>query len=163
MRTTAALLAVLVATGCRYRPEPIPVRGERAEIARMAGTWVGEYSGSTSGRSGSITFTLQANADSAFGDVLMVPASNMAPLRPTDNAAQHALHARSPQVLQVSFVIIADGRVSGALEPYTAPDCECTVHTTFTGAVGSDAVEGTFVTRSTGGYEQKGRWRVMKR
>ena len=163
MRTVVALVGgILLATACRYRPEPIPVQGDRAEIARMAGTWVGEFSGTTSGRSGSITFTLKAGTDSAFGDVLMVPAGGMNPIMPADNPAEHRLHASSPQVLRVSFVTITDGRVFGTLEPYIAPDCQCTVRTTFTGTIGTDAVDGTFVTRAPGGVEQTGRWRVVR-
>jgi hypothetical protein len=79
-----------------------------------------------------------------------------------DNPAQHRLHARSPQVLQVSFVAVADARVSGTLEPYLAPDCQCVVHTTFTGSISGDVVKGTFVTRVPGGAEQGGRWKVMR-
>jgi hypothetical protein len=163
MRIVAALLIFPLAMACQSRPDPIPIQGDRAEMARLAGTWVGEYTGTTSGRSGSITFTLKAGTDSAFGDVLMVPTGTMNPIVPADNATEHRLHAKSPQVLQVSFVRIAGGRVSGTLEPYVAPDCTCTVRTTFTGQVTSDLVEGTFVTRGPSGLEQAGRWRVMRR
>ena len=163
MRAIALLVTILLATACRYRPEPIPIQGDRSDIARLSGTWVGEYTGTSTGRSGSITFTLKAGTDSAFGDVLMVPSGTMNPILPADNPADHRGHARSPQVLQMSFVSISGGRVSGTLEPYVAPDCACTVRTTFTGTITSDAVEGTFVTRGPGGLEQTGRWRVMRR
>jgi hypothetical protein len=116
-----------------------------------------------SGRTGSITFTLKAGTDSAFGDVLMMPAGGLNPLRPADNPIDHRAHTSSPQALRVSFVSVANGRVSGALEPYIAPDCECTVRTTFEGAIGADAIEGTFVTRPPVGPEQTGRWRVVRR
>jgi len=162
MHTTVILLAGLAAAGCRYRPEPIPIQGERAEIARLAGTWVGEYTGTVSGRTGSITFVLKAGTDSAFGDVLMIPTGNRNALMPADNPVDHRSHAGSPQVLRVSFVSVVSGRVFGTLEPYIAPDCECIVRTTFDGAVGGDAVEGTFVTRARG-FEQTGRWRVMRK
>jgi hypothetical protein len=163
MRTVAIPLIILLATACRYRPEPIPIQGDRTEIARLAGTWIGEYTGTSSGRSGNITFTLKAGTDSAFGDVLMVPAGTMNPILPADNPTDHRVHARSPQVLQVSFVSIAGGRVSGTLEPYVAPDCSCTVRTTFTGVIATDVIDGTFVTRGPSGLEQTGRWRVMRR
>lgn len=163
MRTTVVLLAVLVASGCRYRPEPIPIGGARFEIARLAGAWVGEYSGTVSGRSGSISFTLKAGTDSAFGDVLMMAAGSLNPVMAADSRIDHRSHANSAQVLRVSFVSVANGRVFGTLEPYIAPDCECEVRTTFDGAIGTDAIEGTFVTRAPGGLEQTGRWRVMRR
>jgi hypothetical protein len=162
MRTTAALMLIVVATACRYRPEPIPIQGEQSELARLAGTWVGEYSGTISGRTGSITFTLKAGTDSAFGDVLMMPAGSLNSLIPADTPIDHRSHARSPQVLRVSFVSVAKGRVFGSLEPYIAPDCECTVRTTFDGAIDADAIEGIFVTRAPGGFEQTGRWRVLR-
>jgi hypothetical protein len=162
MRTGVALMLIGVATACRYRPEPIPIQGERVEIARLAGTWVGEYSGTLSGRTGSITFTLKAGTDSAFGDVLMIPVGNLNAVMAADNPIDHRLHASSPQVLRVSFVSVANGRVFGSLEPYIAPDCECTVRTTFDGAIGAGAIEGTFVTRAPGGFEQTGRWRVVR-
>lgn len=161
-RSVVAGMALFGVTACWYRPDPIPVQGERAELARLAGTWVGDYSGTASGRSGSITFTLKAGTDSAFGDVLMVPAGGANPIAAADNPAEHRLHARSPQVLRVSFVVVADGRVSGTLEPYKAPDCDCVVRTTFTGSINGDVVEGNFVTRAPGGVEQGGRWRVIR-
>lgn len=160
--SVVATIVLLGAAACRYHPDPIPIQGARSEIARLAGTWVGEYSGTTSGRSGSITFTLKAGTDSAFGDVLMVPVGGGNPIAAADNPAQHRLHARSPQVLQVSFVAVADTRVSGTLEPYLAPDCQCVVRTTFTGSISGDVVEGTFVTRVPAGAEQGGRWKVMR-
>ena len=163
MRAGVALLALLMATACRYRPEPIPIQGARDDIARLAGTWVGEYSGTTSGRNGSITFMLKAGTDSAFGDVLMVPRGAMNELSPADNPVEHQRHAGSAQVLRISFVSISAHRVTGTLEPYIAPDCDCTVRTAFTGTIGVDAVEGTFVSRAPGGYEQIGRWRVVRR
>jgi hypothetical protein len=153
---------MLAAAACRYRPEPVPIRGERDDLARLAGSWVGEYTGTTSGRTGNITFTLKAETDSAFGDVLMVPAGATNSFLPADSPIEHRQHAGSPQVLRVSFVRVAGAQVSGTLEPYTAPDCDCVVRTTFTGTIGGDAVDGTFVTRGPSGYEQAGRWRVVR-
>jgi len=39
----------------------------------LTGEWAGDYSSVESGRSGSISFTLRAAGDSAFGDVVMIP------------------------------------------------------------------------------------------
>jgi hypothetical protein len=79
------------------------------------------------------------------------------------DARDHLAHARSTDVLHVTFVRVAEGRVSGALEPYTAPDCQCVVSTTFSGSLRGDVVDGTFVTRGANGLEQSGRWRVTRR
>ncbi|MFN2566944.1 MAG: hypothetical protein ABR499_18250 [Gemmatimonadaceae bacterium] len=75
---------------------------------------------------------------------------------------EHLAHARSAEVLRVAFVRVAAGQVSGMLEPYVAPDCQCQVTTSFTGTVQGDVIEGTFVTRGAAGLEQSGRWRVSR-
>ena len=161
VRGTMSLSALLLAA-CHYQPTPVPVQGERSAIAALAGQWAGTYAGDQSGRTGSITFRITERGDSAFGDVLMVPAQGIGP-RPVDVPAEHLRHAHSPQALAIEFVALSGNRVRGTLEPYVAPDCECRVHTTFTGTVSGDAVEGTFVTRSADGLEQTGRWRVTRK
>ncbi|MDE3127007.1 MAG: hypothetical protein KGL38_03320 [Gemmatimonadota bacterium] len=161
IRRSSALAALLL-VACHYRPTPVPVQGEPAAIEALAGDWTGSYAGDQSGRSGSITFRISEHGDSAFGDVLMVPAQGIGP-RPVDVPAEHLRHARSPQSLAIRFVALVDHRVRGTLEPYVAPDCECRVHTTFTGTVSGDVVAGTFVTRSDDGLEQTGRWRVTRK
>ncbi len=161
VRGTLSLTALLLAA-CHYRPAPVPVQGEHTAIRALAGHWAGSYSGDQSGRSGSITFRIAEHGDSAFGDVLMVPAQGIGP-RPVDVPAEHLQHAQSPQSLAIRFVALEGRRVRGTLEPYVAPDCECRVLTTFTGTVSGDVVEGTFVTRTDDGLEQTGRWRVTRK
>src|SRR2546430_3957423 len=51
----------------------VPVGGTAGEVAALAGQWEGSYSSASTGRSGSISFTLSAGNDSAFGDVIMIP------------------------------------------------------------------------------------------
>ena len=73
------------------------------------------------------------------------------------------LALRSGQVLRIAFVRVAGGAVSGTLDPYTDPDCKCTVQTTFTGTLRGTTIEGTFVTRGSQlPNEQSGRWRVTR-
>ena len=67
------VLSVVGLAGCSAMPPPVPVIGSPAEIARLEGAWDGEYSSDETLRSGSIAFTLAAGADTAFGDVLMLP------------------------------------------------------------------------------------------
>jgi hypothetical protein len=155
-------LAALLFAACHYQPTPVPVHGEHAVIEALAGEWIGTYAGDQSGRTGSISFRISEHGDSAFGDVLMVPAHGVGP-RPVDVPAEHLRHAHSPQNLAIQFVALTDRRVRGTLEPYVAPDCECRVHTTFTGTVSGNVVEGTFATRSADGLEQTGRWRVTRK
>jgi hypothetical protein len=162
MRIATIALVIMTITGCRYHPASIPVSGDVASIAHLTGTWVGEYTGRESGRSGSITFIMEAAGDSAFGDVLMIPQQAGDMLRAVDVDAGHVQHVRSPQALRIDFVQVAGAEVRGVLEPYIAPDCHCQVTTTFTGIVDDKAIEGTFVTRGPGGLEQHGRWRVVR-
>ena len=162
MRARALVLAVLGVVGCRYQPPPVLLHGTPPEIAALAGDWSGEYSGAQSGRAGSISFRITAGRDTAFGDVAMIGNAGQRPVA-ADDARNHLAHARSADVLHVTFVRVAEGRVSGALEPYTAPDCQCVVSTTFSGTLRGDVVDGTFVTRGASGLEQSGRWRVTRR
>lgn len=75
------LIVLLAAAGCASNRAPVPVTGERAELAAMAGRWEGWYRSDETGRSGSIVFRLTAGGDSAAGDVVMTPAGagNLAP------------------------------------------------------------------------------------
>jgi len=66
-----------------------------------------------------------------------------------------------PRPLTIRFVRIAAGRVSGAIAPYTDPDCQCMVSTTFDGTLNGDRIEGTY--RTTGSSLQTtGRWQVRR-
>src|SRR3989442_15893302 len=69
---TVLLLPALAACGASR--SPVPLVGAATDVAALAGEWVGDYSSVESGRSGSISFTLRAATDSAFGDVVMIPA-----------------------------------------------------------------------------------------
>lgn len=158
----AAVLLVALA-GCRYQPSTIPLHGSSADIARLKGSWDGEYSSVESGRTGSITFTIHAGKDTAFGDVVMTP-SHEHPLIAADGYDRiHREHGSSPEWLKVTFVHIDGGLIRGELEPYVAPDCKCTVTTVFRGALSGDVIEGTYLTRGEYNLQQEGRWRVERR
>jgi hypothetical protein len=159
-RMLIASAAALIA-GCHYRPTPVPVAGDPPWIASLAGTWTGIYQGTESGRAGSITFTMRASGDSAFGDVMM-DASESRVFQPVDDPVQHRAHANSARLLAIRFVEVAGGRIEGALEPYIAPDCDCTVTTTFSGAVRADTIRGTFITQGRMLNRQTGVWSVTR-
>jgi len=172
--TVASLVASLVAgsalaslPACRTAPSPVPVVGSAADIGTLAGDWEGDYSSPATGRSGSIAFRLVAGRDTAFGDVVMVPAGASRPLAPavTPGGPPDATGARGAtpaQVLTIRFVHIAADSVSGTLQPYEGPDCDCTLTTSFAGRVLGDRIEGTFVTRGAGA-DQTGRWTVRRK
>ena len=152
---------VALVVGCASRPDPVPISGNPAAIANLAGTWLGEYNGTESQRSGSITFTVSASGDSVFGDVVMMAGSNRTALVPAHSEAEHLRHVRSSQALRIDFVSVSGGGLTGTLEPYIAPDCNCQVSTTFTGRQAGNVIEGTFVTRGSS-VEQRGSWRATR-
>ena len=162
MRFAAITAAALLVAGCHYQPTPIPMTGDRSNIKELAGTWTGTYRGTESGRTGSINFTIKVTADSAFGEVMMDTPVGVPVLQPADDPARHRLHASSPGLLAIRFVDIYGGSVEGALEPYIAPDCDCTVTTTFTGSVRGDTIRGTFLTRGRMMSAQTGVWAVVR-
>jgi hypothetical protein len=157
----ASLVAAVAVVACRSQPSLVPLQGSPPEIAALAGEWGGEYSGAQSGRSGSIMLRITAGGDTAHGDVVMVASNGQRPIA-AHGATDHLTHARSAEVLRVAFVRVGAGRVSGMLEPYVAPDCQCRVTTSFSGTVRDNVIEGTFLTRGAGELEQSGRWRVTR-
>ncbi len=162
MRRARVAAIAIAAFGCRYRAELVPIWGDIGDMDRLAGKWAGEYSSPDSRRTGTITFTITAHGDSAFGEVLMaIPAEENLP-RPRSLVTGHSDHAGSADLLSVQFVRVAGGGVRGELEPYIAPDCECRVRTMFTGTIDGDAVSGGFLTTTDWGGKQEGRWRVVR-
>jgi hypothetical protein len=156
------LLALLAVMACQSIPETVPLVGSPMDVSSLVGEWTGEYDGGASGRSGSIVFVLRSAADTAHGDVLMIPRAYGE--RTAADARHGQLQLHSNQVLKIAFVRVSSGDVSGTLDPYTDPECNCTVQTTFTGRLQDNTIEGTFVTR--GGQlprEQTGRWRVTRK
>jgi hypothetical protein len=171
MRRQIAALLLLSLAGCRYQMDPVPLHGDRFELRQMAGAWVGEYAGVESGRTGTIGFNISTNADSAFGNVILtarqeanVPraGAGIPPSFPTDPREMQPGMIPVVQGLRIRFVRVAGGRVAGTIQPYRAPDCQCIVHTAFTGRVVGDTIQGTFITTLADDHEQQGTWRVTR-
>ncbi len=156
-------LVLLASLACASAPpETVPLVGSASDVSSLVGEWSGDYDGGASGRSGSIVFVLRSAADTARGDVMMIPRALGETA--TGDARRAPLALRSSQVLRIAFVRIAGGAVAGTLDPYTDPDCQCTVQTTFTGTLRGNTIEGTFVTRGSQlPSEQTGRWKVLRR
>jgi hypothetical protein len=132
----------------------------------LVGSWSGEYSSRETGRSGSISFELASEKDTAYCDVVMIPAVQnlkiaVDPSNQTPVARQPAL----AEPLKVKFVRLGEGRITGNLEPYTDPDCACTVSTTFEGRfTGADRIEGTYVTTGKASSQSiTGQWKVTRK
>jgi hypothetical protein len=155
--TTALLLAL--AAGCAARPAAVALYGDTADISAMAGEWRGMYEGPESGRAGSIVFRIEAAGDSAHGDVLMLPRPGAEPRFPAALTGTPP----APELLRISFVRIADGRVRGELGGYFEPECGCRLATAFEGTLRGSIIEGAFTTRNLdSGATQSGRWRVVR-
>jgi len=137
-----ALLAGTLAACARTGGLPIPVRGD---VAQLEGQWIGEYFSVESGRQGSIVFTLRANHDTAFGDVIMIPAEMVA--RPFEMGADSTSRPprHQPEMLAIHFVEITGNQLIGDLKAYRDPACGCELATTFIGKLSGNRIEGTFL------------------
>src|SRR5207253_3560527 len=111
----------------------------------------GSYSSAATGRSGSISFTLSAGTDSAFGDVIMIPRGWGRPLQAWNGQAPAGAEAQPrAAVLTINFVRVAGGRVTGRLAPYADPESGTPLATTFEGQLAGDTIQGAY-TRPGGG------------
>jgi hypothetical protein len=137
------------------------VVGPVSAIAALAGDWAGDYSSVETGRSGSITFTLRAAGDSAYGDVVMIPRPSNHPLAPwrDQNVSMSPL---APTTLTIRFVRVDGEHVSGRLEPYADPQTGDRLVTTFRGDLQGNTITGTYTTRLPSGETQTGRWTVQR-
>lgn len=141
MRHIPVALA-LALTACAGSKKDVEVKGGDPELARLAGSWEGDYQGNESGRSGPIQFALELGRHTATGEVLM--------------------GGETP--LKIEFVSVDKGKIKGTIAPYTDPTCSCEVETSFLGTLSSDAIDGTFETRvGATGQVQTGSWRVERR
>ena len=147
--------AALAAACKSSNPAPeVPVAG--GDLSALAGRWVGEYSSTETGRTGSIVFELRSGDKVARGDVLMKP-------KVEPQSANDPLRSM-PQMLNISFVSATGGVLRGTMDPYTDPSCDCKVQTTFVGRLSGDTIEGTFTTTPQGseGNLTTGRWKMSR-
>jgi hypothetical protein len=161
------IAAAGAAFACASKPTPITVTGDSGDRASLAGKWVGEYTSPSTGRSGSIVFNLSPSGDAANGDVVMIPRGYGKALQPysaASTASGAGIQNTTPsQVLTIKLVRVAGDTVSGVLDAYRDPECDCAVETTFVGRLNDDAIDGTFSTsgRQSAG-PQSGTWRVKR-
>ena len=165
-RRGSAFIGVL-ALACASKPTPVTVAGAASDRASLAGKWTGEYTSQSTGRSGSIVFNLAPSGDAASGDVVMVPRGLNRPLTPYTAGNTSVAGAPTPatsQVLTIKLVRVSGDTVSGVLDAYRDPECDCPVVTTFTGTLNGDTIDGTFTTRGTqAAGPQAGTWRVSRK
>jgi len=161
-RFAALLLAatVLAAACASSNPAPqVPVQG--SDVSALAGRWVGDYSSTETGRTGSIVFELRSGESVAHGDVLMKPREE--PQAGTAPPGSSAALSTMPQMLNISFVNATGGVLRGTMDPYRDPACDCMVQTTFVGRLQGDVIEGTFTTTPQGsGAISSGHWKMTR-
>lgn len=133
---------------CATTSSAVPVAGSDIDVALLAGHWEGTYEGLDSGRKGTLTFDLAAGYRLAEGKVVMNALGDPAAAKP----------------LTIKFVDVGSGQLSGKMEPYSDPRCNCTVDTEFVGAARGKTIEGTFTTRPGGSDKiEKGRWSATRK
>ncbi len=160
------VLCALALSACGASRSPVPLVGAATDVSALMGEWAGDYSSAESGRSGSISFTLRAAGDSAFGDVVMIPSAWGRPLVPyrQENAAGAGTNQQpAATVLTIRFVRVEHGHVSGTLDPYADPQTGARLLTTFSGELNGKTITGTYTTRLPSGDTQTGRWTVQRR
>ena len=139
----------------------VPVIGDEESIQNLAGNWKGTYTNSITGGSGFIEFNLKAGTDSAKGNVIMTPGESTRPYEPANERNEPYSEPRS---LIISFVRVTGGFVSGMLDKYLAPECDCVMETSFTGKLEGNKIKGTFKTVNTEtGNSSTGKWEVEKK
>jgi hypothetical protein len=152
-------VTALLGVSCTWQGTPVPIVGPTESLE---GQWDGAYFSQQTGRTGSILFRLNAGTDSAFGDVVMVPAQEEEIKPPVDLLVPQAKY-RNPRLLRISFVQCEPGRVSGRLDPYLDPETGERVVTTFEGRQRGDTFEGTFSSLYPGsGRRVTGEWSAKR-
>lgn len=158
----AGIVSICV-TACATVSPNVPVRGDPNTIRKLVGSWEGEYSGATTGRSGTISFTLKADTDTAQGEIIMIPRNDRDGLNlpPNDVLRQRAVPA---SLLTIRFVAAEDNEVVGVLDPYPDPECGCTLITRFYGRLRGDEIKGTFTSNGSEIFHNatQGTWSVRR-
>ena len=140
----AVIMSALALMGCAWRGTPVPVSGD---LAGLAGEWEGMYSSTETGRSGTLSFKLDAATDSAFGDVWM-GAAEQQDIRQHDAPRVVTARPHPAAALQIAFVRARRGRLSGRLETYHDPVTGDPLVTVFDGARDGNEFHGTYTTRN---------------
>jgi hypothetical protein len=158
------MTAVVMVVGCAPVTDQVPVAAAPGALEFLVGVWTGEYEGLDSGRAGTLTFELEAGADTAHGHVLMLPAREAGPYARPPAAGAEPWQARpAPQPIGIRFVRLHNDAIEGVLEPYEDPACGCPLKTTFLGRIEGNVITGTFETvHGRGGGIERGTWRARK-
>ena len=163
MRSIAMILLLSsLGMGCGSTAARVPISGSASDVSQLAGEWNGEYHADTGGRSGVVTFQLAAGRDTASGDVIMFAKQDRPGM--SGNETRNTGPNVVPQGLSIRFVRTREGMVSGALDPYRDPECDCMVSTTFEGRLSGDTIEGRYISARSGEASPvRGTWKVKRK
>ncbi len=147
MRVAIAFSMCVFMVGCAASVKSVEVKGEIDDKVKLAGKWKGVYKGTQTGREGTVEFDLAVGRHHAEGQVMMYAGQ--------DRSKGHPL--------QIRFVEVKDGQITGKITPYMDPRCKCQVKTEFTGHVTRDTIEGSFVSFLPKlNLKQSGTWVVYR-
>ena len=136
------IFVLAMAAACGGGQQAVEMKGGDSDLAKLSGDWEGSYTGQESGRTGPVSFSLELGRHTADGTVLMGGATP----------------------LKISFVAVSNGQVTGKIDPYTDPNCQCQVQTEFVGTQSGDSITGTFTTTLVGkNVQQHGEWSVTRK
>lgn len=158
--TLAALTAA--ATACARSTPGIELASSDFDLHPLVGQWRGSSTSSQTGRTGTIAFTLRAGESAASGGVVIFPKPDSL-LTPEERETMENVSDRT--LVKIHFIRKEGGTISGELDPYREPECNCTATTKFQGAfIDANTIEGTFTTvpMTAGGRVTGGRWRVTR-
>jgi hypothetical protein len=163
LRATLSGALALASLACASIPSKTPVEGPPNATARLVGQWEGTYDSDETGRSGVISFRLRAAADTAQGEIIMT--AHGTPSRADPGAVPTYAFSAANAPITIRFVIVNGSDVTGRLDPYTDPECGCTLKTTFHGVLEGDVIKGTFHSEGNGFFHQpaNGTWRVTRK
>ena len=162
----AAVALAACATGPGVTPMPSVQPSGRASAqsaswpgAAGAGSshWDGSYRGAAGPQGGPLTLRL-GGGGAGTGEVTWRA-------RPRSDVGPGARRAASvPVTVLLTAVRVDAGRVVLVTDAYFDPTCDCTVRSTFTGAVRGDTLAGRFVTRGAATTaDTRGRWHTVRR
>jgi hypothetical protein len=164
MKGLLILAGIIGGTSCRMipPPPPVPVQGTHDDVMVLSGEWSGRYWGNTTGRHGTIIFSLPEHADTGFGEVEITFSPSLRLLR--DTAAKGELESQPCTVIDIRLVRVEGDRVRGTMAPYWDPDCDCRARTVFEGKIEGDRITGTFSTQRASSDRRilTGEWEAIR-
>jgi hypothetical protein len=167
MRRATLLLAAGLAVStvaCASKTPGIELTSSDFDLNPLVGVWRGNYTNPQAFRTGTIGFSLRAGESFASGNVVMIPKADSL----LTAEEREMLNGESPTgraVIPIRFIRKEGGSLTGTLDPYRAPDCDCMVTTTFQGTfTDSGTIAGTFTTvpSKPGSTITSGTWKVTR-